>query len=354
MREIPAMVSSNSSSSSQQPANTTVRSNSKHHHHHQQQQQNQQQQQQSPPPTTLIGDISTLRSRLQELDSNDSEDSPMSRPRSQSAMDGGGREPPQSQSQQSESNLVIQLRKELKTMEAQKAEMELTLMNQMSNLAYENQTTIDGLHARLANSEKMVETLQQEQEASNSQSSSSSSSSPLVDRLRQSLVEERGMRKALEEERDARHQEIEQLKEHRDCAEQECSTLQEGLVKLQQHMDILHSSNVELTAQVKSLQQENEQASGMIDSLESQVSNQQSKLADVERSHQGQMSEIKASYQQRYNQLEKQLLSPTADKNQAGVGHLHRKIAELETENDDLAHQVMDLHEKLESEQSML
>lgn len=348
MREIPAMVSSNSSSSSQQPVNAAARS------------VKQQQQQQAPAPTSLIGDISTLRNRLQELDSTDI-NSPMnmtSRPRSQPSLDGGHREPPQSQlsntNSNSEPDVVVQLRKELKSIEAQKAELELTLMNQMSNLAYENQTTIDGLHARLAKSEKLVESLQQETVTGNGQQQPSNSlQAQVVERLRQSLDEERGMRKALEEERDARHQEMEQLKEHRDCAEQECATLKEGLVKMQQHMDILHSSNVELTAQVKRFNGENDQASKVIESLQSQVTNQQAKLADVERSHQGQMSEIKASYQQRYNQLEKQLLSQTPDKNQAGVGHLHRKIAELENENDDLAHQVMDLHEKLESEQSM-
>ena len=347
------MVSSNSSSSSQQPVNAAARSVKQHHHH---------QQQQAPASSSLIGDISTLRNRLQELDSTDI-NSPMnmnSRPRSQPSLDGGRREPPQSQQSNSNSNtssepdVVVQLRKDLKSMEAQKAELELTLMNQMSNLAYENQTTIDGLHARLAKSEKLVESLQQEaQIGTGQQQPSNSLQAQVVDRLRQSLDEERGMRKALEEERDARHQEMEQLKEHRDCAEQECTTLKEGLVKMQQHMDILHSSNVELTAQVKRFNGENDQASKVIESLQSQVTNQQAKLADVERSHQGQMSEIKASYQQRYNQLEKQLLSQTPDKNQAGVGHLHRKIAELENENDDLAHQVMDLHEKLESEQSM-
>lgn len=373
MRAIPAVIASNSSSSSQEPVNASPSRSAK-----QQQQQggnNNNSTSTSTSSTTLIGDISTLRSRLQELDSHEStvaastttmnSNNGHGRPRSQTSMDGGRREPPQQAQQQqhagpAESNLVYQLRQELKSMEAQKAELELTLMNQMSNLAYENQSTIDGLHSKLAASQS-EQLMLQEGSCPNNTNNSNTNDNSLEDRLRQSLAAERKRCKVLEEKRDSGHQQVRQLQEDRETAEHENSTLQEGLMKMQQHMDILHSSNQELTKHVRSLeQQENNNGNGgeqsqgsIIQSLESQVANQQTRLADVERSHQGQMSEIKQSYQQRYSALEKQLFSQTPDRNQSGVGHLHRKIAELETENDELSLQVMNMGEKLDGEQSM-
>jgi hypothetical protein len=72
--------------------------------------------------SSLMNEISTLRSRLEELNGVDSP--VMNRPRSQSALrDGGQREPPV---MAEESALVIQLRKELSNLEQEKAEMELT------------------------------------------------------------------------------------------------------------------------------------------------------------------------------------------------------------------------------------
>lgn len=96
------MALSTSSSSSQQNANNTSSHDNKQ------------------GPSTLMNEISTLRSRLQELNDGDS---PMNRPRSHSAlMDGGRREPPMG----GESALVNQLRKDLVKMEQEKAELELT------------------------------------------------------------------------------------------------------------------------------------------------------------------------------------------------------------------------------------
>jgi len=326
MRTIPPpLVSLNSSSESQQPVDYSSASRSKE----QQQQQQKAGQTSTAAPSNLMDDISTLRNRLEHLDSGDSPMNQTNRSNNhRRTSEGGRREPPQSSAMGNndggEPALVTQLRAQLKSMEAQKAEMELTLMNQMSNLAYENQTTIDGLHARLAKSEQLVETLQQE-------SAISTNGAAPEDRLRLSLQEERTMRKALEEERNAQAKQLKDLQEKRDSAEQEVSTLQEGLDKMQQHMNILHSANVDLTAQVKHLQQSN---------------------AAKNAEHQAQMSEITKSYQQRYQQLEEQLSAPEmADK--AGVANLHRKIAELENENDEFSREVVELSEKLSTEQSM-
>ena len=96
------MALSTSSSSSQQNAN-----NASNYENKQEQ-------------SALMSEISTLRSRLQELN----DQSPMNRQHSQASMaDGGHREPPLGVG---ESELVNQLRKDLSKMEQEKAEMELT------------------------------------------------------------------------------------------------------------------------------------------------------------------------------------------------------------------------------------
>jgi chromosome segregation ATPase len=348
MRDI-QMALSASSSSSQQAANNDTNYGSKPTP--QKQQQQEQQQQAGGTPSTLINEISTLRSRLRELD----KDSIAGRLRSSSIFDSSGqREPPQ----QDESALVIQLRKELSKMEQEKAEMELTLMNQMSNLAFENQTTIDGLHARLEQAEKSVETFQQEQTSMKP----SSFNHLEVQRLRKNLGEERGMRRALEESRDIRNGELDIMRKHREAIENENAAMKQELAQMQQQMDDVHSSNKELTVEVRALKLDKEESSKMMETLRAQVASahdqqkvleqrHKSTLSEVEKSHQGQLTELKQSYQQRCNQLEKELAN-TFDNKQVGLGQLHNKMAAVREEKEHLEVEAAEIREQLEQEKA--
>ena len=323
-------------------------------------------------PGSLIGDISTLRNRLRELDShndngkhrqqhsfstpqannNNNIDNGASavRPRSQSALfDRRQRSASPSTrfaSMGAESALVNQLRKEIAKVNNEKAEMELTLMNQMSNLAYENQNTMDGLRARLEESENLVESLQQPQQPGSSSSNNSSSNLFEVQRLKKSLQEERKMRHALEEERDARHGELEKVKEERDACAQENFSIKEELSNMKQQVSDLRTSNANLSNQLLA-------AHGAEQSATQTAQNLQSQLADIQSRHKGQLSEMKESYQRRYNQLESDVANKYSKRQQSGVGNLHNKIGGLEEENANLSEQVLQLRDQLAQEQTM-
>jgi chromosome segregation ATPase len=368
MRDINLMSSSNSSSSSQQQVNASNGNN-------------------KFSQSFLVKEISTLRSRLRELDNA----SPaMNRSGSQSALDisshggrrdaldvsthGGQRQPPQN----GDTALVNQLRKELAKVEHEKAEMELTLMNQMSNLAYENQTTIDSLRSRLSQSEKLIETLQS---SSTKPAASPKPSTFEVHRLKKSLEEERGLRKVVEEERDALSQEVRQIKEQRDSCEQENAKMRRDIQSMQQQNGVLQWSGPDLSKQVRELEADKR---SLQSDLSTATREHQTELAELERRHQSRISslekmheaalfDMERSYQLRLTTVERdhrtqlnQMQSSQEqgsnpleidsdkkfDKNQSGTGNLHSRISELESDNEHLSCQIDDLRDQLVKEQA--
>lgn len=344
MREIPAALSASSSSSQQNIAAENSYENKQ-------------------GQSTLLNEISTLRSRLRELNDGDPSPTDMNhldtthrRPGS-AFTDGGRREPPAqfSENDNEESALVIKLRKDLTKLEQEKAEMELTLMNQMSNLAFENQTTIDSLHARLAQSEKALK----EKNPASSAKSASSEAELCIQRLRKSLNEERGVRRALEEERDVRNKEFQRVREEREFSDAENSKLTKAVEKMKEQINVLESSNMTLSTErdeaslrVQSLQSALDTSTnaheGQISAL---VAKHKTALADTSLRHQAQMQELKQNYQQRCNQLEKEM-AQTVDKKEAGVASLHTKIAALEAENERCKQAEKDVSQKFEKRQA--
>lgn len=342
MREIPAALSASSSSSQQNIAAENSYENKQ-------------------GQSTLMNEISTLRSRLRELNDGDSSPSAMNldttQRRSVSAFSDGRREPPAQfgENGNEESALVNKLRKDLTKLEQEKAEMELTLMNQMSNLAFENQTTIDSLHARLAQSEKALK----EKQPGSSVKSGSSEAEICIQRLRKSLNEERGVRRALEEERDVRSKEFQRVREERESSDDENSKLTQAMEKMKQQINVLESSNMTLSTErdeaalrVQSLQSALDTSTnaheGQISAL---VAKHKTALADTSLRHQAQMQELKQNYQQRCNQLEKEM-AQRADKKEAGVASLHTKIAALEAENERCKQAEKEVSQKFEKRQA--
>lgn len=273
---------------------------------------------------------------------------------SRSALDvsthGGQRE----LSQNGESPLVLQLRKDLAKMQHEKAEMELTLMNQMSNLAYENQTTIDSLRSKLTQSEQLVETLQaasSKPTAASSSSSSFSHSTLEIQQLRKSLNEEKGLRKSLEEERDAQSQETTKIKEERDSCESK-------MRDMQQKMQGLESSNAYLSNQVRTLETEKQDAVNQIRSLKNDLSEMEHrhevKLSSLEQLHNAAMEDAERSHQFHFKKVERefqqQLQSP-ASQPQSDVNGLHSQIGALEQEKENLSRHLENLHVELQDEQ---
>ena len=256
----------------------------------------------------------------------------------------GKREPPHQNG--GETALVNQLRKELSKVEQEKSEIELTLMNQMSNLAYENQATIDSLRTNLAQSEQMIETLQ----AASASSSSSNSSSFEVQQLKRSLEEERQLRKSAEEERDARSQELEKVKEQRDASETKVQAMQ-------QRVGDLESSNAYLSNQVRNLEAEKQDSNEYIQSLKAELSNieqrHEIKVSSLEQLHTAALEDANRSHQVRVKNMErefKQQMSQGGKSQLGNVGHLQNQVAALEEEKESLAQQVDNLQVELQDE----
>lgn len=220
--------------------------------------------------STLLQEITTLRSRLKDLE-DDTKSSVV-------GGAGGGED----------STTVAMLKKDVAQLEQEKAMQEKDFLNQMTSLQVESKRQVDELQAKLEEAEKHQQSLNAKLNEANKENTK------LAERLEAPTDPESFARK-LEDVREMHSKEMEQMKENLISADREISenraeidTMQEELFELQNHrhalLDEVTSNRMELTAEqsrCESLSKEVEEAKASTRELQTQIELKDSEIVKL-------------------------------------------------------------------------
>lgn len=257
--------------------------------------------------SALLKEISSLKSRLKDLE-DDTRSSVLS-------------EDNRMVMEEKERAVVLMLRKELAKVEQQKANLEKEFMNQLTNMANENRSTVGDLQDKLVRSQALNEELKGQLK------------NELRNGARENDEAEQRLVQLLETERDSHNREMEQMKQTLASSDEEIADNRREIDHLHSHLDEVESEKEELMREVTEIRLAYSEEQRLSETLRTELKQSTDTVSKLQKEMSGKDAE----------------LSQRNDE----VGEMNDALIELESHKEMLVSEITDLRMQLSRQENL-